>query len=58
MDDKEVERLAKALFEKDNTDPTVSWDAVARSRHIGSDTIVGIGEGTRDKYRERVRSGA
>lgn len=58
MDDAAIDRLAEALFDRENNDPTLSWEAVFASRQaIGQSVVAGIGEEAREKYRQRVRKG-
>lgn len=53
----ELEALAQALFEKENTDPTMLWRARAVKNSTGADVFAGITETTREKYRNRIRNG-
>ncbi|MNV01382.1 hypothetical protein D3C71_915820 [compost metagenome] len=59
MDDKEIDRLAEQLFDRENNDPKLSWEAVFAPRDpFGqASDVAGIGEETREKYRRRVRQG-
>ncbi|MDQ0320032.1 hypothetical protein QO002_002170 [Pararhizobium capsulatum DSM 1112] len=54
MEYAEVEKLAKALFEKENQDPYMVWAEPFMSR-TGQDIAVGVGEDIRELYRQRVR---
>lgn len=57
MDDTEVDRIAKELFEKENSPSEVTWNSIARERVIGQRVIPGAGEAMREEYRDRVRNG-
>lgn len=57
MDTKELDRLAKELFEKENSPTEITWNSVARERVLGQTVIPGAGEAMREEYRTRVLNG-
>lgn len=56
-DEHAIEDLAKSLFERENKDPSLRWDAVTTRSQIGADVIAGAGEEIRERYRQRIRDG-
>ncbi len=58
MDDETIDRLAEQLFDRENNDPRLTWDAQFNAGPIpGQSLTAAIGEDAREKYRQRVRNG-
>lgn len=52
---KEIEELARELWEADNQEEGASWEAPPSKLVIGDRTNAGVTEDTRNEYRERAR---
>jgi hypothetical protein len=56
MNEREIEKRAKAIFEAENTDPGVAWTEGFTSRTtLGQDTVGGVGEDVRMRLFTRAR---
>lgn len=55
MEDAEIERRAKLLWDKEN--PARPWFPIAQRGELGRDLSTGPTEDDRERYRERVRNG-
>lgn len=52
---KEIEKLARELWEADNEEEGAAWEAPPSKLVIGERTNAGVTEEIREKYRERAR---
>lgn len=57
MDDETLERLAEILFDQENNDPRLTWDAQFNGSAPGKSITAAVGEDVRDAYRQRIRNG-
>jgi hypothetical protein len=55
MNDDEIERLAKSLWDRENH--SKPWATPTSRRILGQDVETGASEEDRERYRERVRQG-
>lgn len=55
MNDDEIERLAKSLWDKENH--SKPWATPTSRRVLGQDMETGASEEDRERYRERIRQG-
>ncbi|MCA1407186.1 hypothetical protein I6F26_14845 [Ensifer sp. IC3342] len=55
MEDREIERRAKKLWELEN--PGRPWQPIAHRIETGQDLSTGATEEDRERYRQRVRDG-
>ena len=55
MNSEDIEKLARALFEEENTDPHIAWDGSSIARVLGQSSVSAIPEEIKERYRLRVR---